>query len=786
MTDAIHTGTYTYECCIEAEDTNLLSSFIRQGLLPCAPSQPSVAITIRTMEAYRTMFMRSPHFTIQPFVKALCDIHGIPFRSYLTQQFSICFDLFFAILADVRALVEQKLERHSETWRLQNACPCCTYRLEGEKELNYSMLFTMDGNDSLKRIARRNAGEQGQLGASKERLDSREGGGGYFLSREEVDEWSKGMLEEILAASDEGTGGNEVNPCADRWKNMMQEMVARMWGIFDETGVFLSLCRHGFVLLACDMVRSGELAKYPLAMVSRLLDVLGKNLGGAYDIGCKFQSTLNKSTIGEKARRLGFKTLVGLFHGHAHNRRCQLKNLLTYVESVGLEDLEGCERFFSRSNALAPAVRHASIFHRRQAISEFCRHLDAFDTLQSLSDFLCNNYYQALDILDGESAWISSMRSFVGKHEADAEELRKLCEDWRKEEQEYLEGLTKTPEVETLQMEYLKTLRRLVKTQENLNLARDMFVNETPDTILNYGTNTANTNAREAQRRHLWELHQLALEDTQVLEKRLEIRERWIPSSVEWKDAEKLVDNMEYQQALDRLEGLIVSRLFELKGMNKAGQGYKLRQHVGKALKSRSHAIQNAVDRYNKAAVKRGRPELDFQTVVDYTFLAEFDLLREGRKDIRDQAWAVPAARNLMDQYYKIERAREEKERLDIEIQRLVTWMQDEEAYLLAKEREVTDPALSYQIQRYRARRTRFNNIHFKKLAKLLKQDGCTATFVAGVGTLSLWRQGSKMAEGTEQEDEEELVEEDIQEEEQVTSTYDDLVLIEGLAALGS
>jgi Kyakuja-Dileera-Zisupton transposase len=40
---------------------------------------------------------------------------------------------------------------------------------------------------------------------------------------------------------------------------MINEITARMWGIFDETGIFLALCRHGFVLVVADMVRSGEL-----------------------------------------------------------------------------------------------------------------------------------------------------------------------------------------------------------------------------------------------------------------------------------------------------------------------------------------------------------------------------------------------------------------------------------------------------------------------------------------------------------------------------------------------
>jgi hypothetical protein len=40
---------------------------------------------------------------------------------------------------------------------------------------------------------------------------------------------------------------------------MVNDITAKMWGVFDETGIFLALCRHGFVLLLTDMIRSGEL-----------------------------------------------------------------------------------------------------------------------------------------------------------------------------------------------------------------------------------------------------------------------------------------------------------------------------------------------------------------------------------------------------------------------------------------------------------------------------------------------------------------------------------------------
>jgi hypothetical protein len=51
----------------------------------------------------------------------------------------------------------------------------------------------------------------------------------------------------------------EDNPCAACWTNMSNEITAWMWGIFDETGIFLALCHHGFVLVVTDMVKSGEL-----------------------------------------------------------------------------------------------------------------------------------------------------------------------------------------------------------------------------------------------------------------------------------------------------------------------------------------------------------------------------------------------------------------------------------------------------------------------------------------------------------------------------------------------
>jgi hypothetical protein len=130
-----------------------------------------------------------------------------------------------------------------------------------------------------------------------------------------------------------------------------------------------------------------------------MLEVFGDDLALGYDIGCRFKTTLDNSPLGARARSNNHTSLVGAFHGHAHNRLCQLQHLATYVDGLGLEDLEGCERFFSKSNALAGSTRYASVFHRRQSIVEFCKHTDTFETYQNLSKsiYIINLLYYSTD-----------------------------------------------------------------------------------------------------------------------------------------------------------------------------------------------------------------------------------------------------------------------------------------------------------------------------------------------------------------------------------------------------
>ncbi|KAJ7734413.1 hypothetical protein B0H16DRAFT_1225125, partial [Mycena metata] len=149
----------------------------------------------------------------------------------------------------------------------------------------------------------------------------------------------------------------------------------KMFALFAVAGIFLVVCRHGHVVVMCDMIRSGELMKYPLAMVKRLLDRYGKDIGLGYNIMCAFFKTLLRSSLGHRVVAMNLRGVVPAFHGHAHNRACQVGWHPLYVEGVGLEDFEECERTFAKSNHLASVTRLSTPFHRKQAINEhFCFH----------------------------------------------------------------------------------------------------------------------------------------------------------------------------------------------------------------------------------------------------------------------------------------------------------------------------------------------------------------------------------------------------------------------------
>lgn len=164
--------------------------------------------------------------------------------------------------------------------------------------------------------------------------------------------------------------------------------------------------------------------------------------------------------------------------------------------------------------------------------------------------------------------------------------------------------------------------------------------------------------------------------------------------------------------------------------------GYKLREKIGKALKTRAHAIRRALNAYNAAAAQLNPPResLTWAKLMDTSTLAEFDLLRDSRQDIRQQPWTHPARREAMNLYFGIKRANEEILRLNIEIRRLVTFMIDDHRdYLRAiSAHDNVDPALASELSYQLKHRDRIHSQIAQRLHQTSRLKGFSGTLLPG------------------------------------------------------
>ncbi|KAI5988029.1 hypothetical protein EDD15DRAFT_2173014 [Pisolithus albus] len=650
---------------------------MRQGVVPCSPIHPTAAVTIGSLELFRIARLRSPHFSIQAFIKTLCDLQGVVFQRYLSCQFSIAFDLYLQLHGRVDSIVSQVLQRDSEDWQLKHACAACTYQLTDEPELKFKLLYAMDGNDSLKCVLRRLPDEiADNHRLSRDLLTGQVLTSSPYMSHEYVNKFAMVGSKDPIPNVD-----SDPNPCAGRWKNMDNAKTKKIWGVYDETGIFMAVCHHGTCLLIAEMVQSGECAKYPLATVSKLMAAFSDGLGSGYNIGCQFQTTLATSTLRPQARDLNHTCLVGVFHGHAHHRLCQLSHLTLYVEGLGLEDLETCKCTFSKSNALASTVRYATTFHRQQAINAYFEHNDTFEIYANLTNFLFNNYKQVLTIIHDSKAVLTNL-----KHDLSIDD-EGIFHRWLEEEKKYLEGLSREPLEDTLHMESWE-ITRLESSVSNHRLNRDMRVHKGNQMVV------SKRPCRREKAKIRGEDHQGTWSTGRgwgSLDSSLAPFGRPYPSLLLTQGRHRCICNP-----------VCIST-------DSCFAGYKLWKHIAKALQTHSAAIKVALERYNKCALAMRPPRqtLQWEQVVEYAFLANFDLLQDMHEDISKCPWAHPSARFALDTYFKIcaEPRRRSNALTSKSVKSSLIYMHDEERFLrMCKEKiNTVHPTPAHQVSQCRS-----------------------------------------------------------------------------------
>jgi hypothetical protein len=176
------------------------------------------------------------------------------------------------------------------------------------------------------------------------------------------------------------------------------------------------------------------------------------------------------------------------------------------------------------------------------------------------------------------------------------------------------------------------------------------------------------------------------------------------------------------------LISLIADRIYSL--------GYKQRDKISKALKTRAQAIITALERYNRAAQCLTPPpdSLSWHDIVQMATLADFDLLQLSHTDIRTLPWTQPVARQAMSLHFGIKRAHEEILRLNVEIRRVITYMVNESAHwasVIAAVQDL-DPVLST----YLSRKADYHDRIFREigyyLLKASKLPGFSGTLEEG------------------------------------------------------
>ncbi|KZS94709.1 hypothetical protein SISNIDRAFT_409261 [Sistotremastrum niveocremeum HHB9708] len=695
----------------------------RYGFMATSPDNPAYGISFRVLQYFVALTNRCPQLSIQAFVKTLCYMNCTAFRPSYRNQFSVAIDTYLELQRRIEQRMQSALGRTDKYWNIRHACIPCSYVLRDEPELTFGTEIAIDGNNSLARM-KRLAKEPNEAGEreSIERTDSRQIYDPIYLDRETVD-----VFEDDLKSKAKGKGkeptkepvvGNP-SPCPDRWKNLADDSKKKGKGGFSETGLFLASCRHEAALAFCDMVESGEKFKYPFAVLNELLDLLPGPILIGYDIGCGVSQSAHDSRIlGPRLMNALTRFVVGLFHGGGHARSCGIDWSPLYVKGAGLENFEGCEHVFSQSNAVARCTRLASRFHRQQLIYRYFRNWNEERYIES-SQFILRRYKDAIAILNTHPSLLADAMAHAQITDTAQFDI------WLKEESDYLNRDDDDDLAVDLRVTYFRTL---LKSTSGGKFKKTKKKSADEAAVLEIG------NAWVKGQDAFLTLQGAAEE----LEEKLEISERWKPGSKEWKEGAALHREEEFLEALDRLESLVVSRIFELARQGQAGTGYKLRQHISKALTTRQQAIKTALEQYNSLASDfvPPRPTFDAQEIMECAYIGEFDILRLSRRGILKKPWTKPSVREASRLHYKLERAREEVKRLNIEYRRLKTYIVEEEAFLADLEL-LTDsnPELAYQLLQHIKRFGAANTIHSDRLLDIEALDGFSGDVTIGVRT---------------------------------------------------
>lgn len=249
--------------------------------------------------------------------------------------------------------------------------------------------------------------------------------------------------------------------------------------------------------------------------------------------------------------------VIPAMHGYAHNRRCQIDHHPKYTKGCGLEDFETCERFFSLSNNCAGITRYTTTFHRHQLLDTHFHDSDGARRL-SIGKFIFNNYKDALDRINIVT------KTFLG--------LKKMnnlsnntYETYLTEEAALFDSRAFEHPKEQARFNYIEAL-------ENWWEAERIWTEQASKAGYPNGQISPYTPLPPHLTESLFEYNRtnkLAMH----FERIAGIIGRWERNSKEFEDTVIWANERKYRLALDKLERLVVQRIFELQKANLVSTG---------------------------------------------------------------------------------------------------------------------------------------------------------------------------------------------------------------------
>ncbi|KAG2092828.1 uncharacterized protein F5147DRAFT_821605 [Suillus discolor] len=332
----------------------LIVILVFHGLFPMAPSQPRMAVSVKLLAFYQTLFERSCDA-----VNALASALHTHYDE-LENALSACWDRVEAehrecqnVSASDATAPELLIPRERCASILTQRCPACFGGIAFGQDLSEGGDIHVATDGNFHHWHRRSAGDSPHFYDTS-----------YFLPKAQVDtidhrilrsRKSPPRLHKSLVPHD------AIDKCENSYEAADGKKQKSSMDSFDDTGVMALICRHDIPLFFANIDTPGEQQKYAVALIDHLSALLPPRatVVTLYDVGCVLSRSLHQYDILPPTimKRLRFATTA--MHAYGHEWACQLEYNPRMCHGLGLSDGKGTERLWSRLVRLI-GIQHSS------------------------------------------------------------------------------------------------------------------------------------------------------------------------------------------------------------------------------------------------------------------------------------------------------------------------------------------------------------------------------------------------------------------------------------------